>query len=190
MKNALIPVLGIAAYSGTGKTTLLTQLIPILKKSGLRVGLIKHSHHNFEIDNPEKDSYKLRKAGASPVMLISSHRRAVITEFDGINEPVLDDQLKALDQSELDLVLVEGFKTEAFAKIELHRPSLNKPLLFPNDNNVIAIATDAKIEISASNTKLSTKEISKQILPPVLDINNPDAIANFILTNFLGIQHD
>lgn len=190
MKNALIPVLGIAAYSGTGKTTLLTQLIPLLKKSGLRVGLIKHSHHNFEIDNPGKDSYKLRKAGASPVMLISSHRRAVITEFDGINEPALADQLKVLDQSELDLVLVEGFKTETFPKIELHRPSLNKPLLFPNDKHVIAIATDARIEISTRNTKLSSNEIADIVPPPILDINNPATIANFILTVFLGIQHD
>lgn len=187
MKNALIPVLGIAAYSGTGKTTLLTQLIPLLKKSGLRVGLIKHSHHNFEIDKPEKDSYKLRLAGASPMMLISSHRRAIITDFDTITEPTLDDQLKMLDQTELDLVLVEGFKSESFPKIELYRPELQNKLLFPNDNNIIAIATDSKIKISSNNTDVSAKELSKITLPTVLDINNPATIAQFILTNFLGI---
>lgn len=81
MKNAKVPILGFAAFSGTGKTTLLTQLIPILKQKGLRIGLIKHSHHDFQIDQPGKDSFRLREAGASPVMLVSTHRRAIITEF-------------------------------------------------------------------------------------------------------------
>jgi len=171
MKNALIPILGFAAFSGTGKTTLLTKLIPLLKQSGLRVALIKHSHHNFEIDKPGKDSYRLREAGASPVMLVSSHRRAIITEFDSIIEPNLDDQLKALDQSNLDLILVEGFKVEHFPKIELHRPSLKKPLIFPDDPNIIAIATDAEQPFSNS--------------PTLLDINNPPLISEFILNIFL-----
>ncbi len=172
MKNAQVPILGFAAYSGTGKTTLLTQLIPLLKNHGLRIALIKHSHHNFEIDKPGKDSYRLREAGATPVMLVSSHRRAIITEFDSIIEPKLDEQLKALDQSGLDLILVEGFKAEKISKIELHRASLKTPLIFPSDNNVIAIATDSLL--SNSN------------LPTTLDLNNPKLISNFIIESFLG----
>ena len=114
MQHAHIPMLGFAAFSGTGKTTLLTQIIPILKHHGLRIGLIKHSHHNFQIDQPGKDSFRLRAAGASPVMLVSTHRRAIITEITPVQEPRLDDQLKLFDQSELDLILVEGFKAERF----------------------------------------------------------------------------
>ena len=129
MQHAYVPLLGFAAFSGTGKTTLLTQIIPILKHHGLSIGLIKHSHHNFQIDQPGKDSFRLREAGASPVMLVSTHRRAIITEIMPEQEPRLDDQLKLFDQSELDLILVEGFKTEPFPKIEVHRPSLNNPLL-------------------------------------------------------------
>ena len=101
MKNFPLPVLGFAAISGTGKTTLLSKLIPLLKSSGLRIGLIKHSHHNFEIDKPGKDSYRLRQAGASPIMLVSSHRRAMITEFDIARTPQLEEQLQFFDHSEL-----------------------------------------------------------------------------------------
>ena len=135
MKNTKIPILGFAAFSGTGNTTLLTQLIPLLKSTGLRIGLIKHSHHNFEIDKPKKDSYRLRKAGASPIVIVSSHRRAIITDFSEITEPKLVDQINALDMSALDLILVEGFKSEYFPKIELHRPSLKNKLLFPKFKN-------------------------------------------------------
>ncbi len=172
MENAQVPVLGIAAYSGTGKTTLLVRLIPILKAKGLRIGLIKHSHHHFEIDHPGKDSFRLREAGANPFMLSSKYRRAVLTEHEIPSEPMLSDQLKHLDQSALDLVLVEGFKRETFAKIELHRPSLGKPVLYPDDNSIIAVATDAKLAITA--------EIQ------VLDLNRPELIAEFILSDFLG----
>ena len=172
MENAQVPVLGIAAYSGTGKTTLLVRLIPILKAKGLRIGLIKHSHHHFEIDHSGKDSFRLREAGANPVMLSSKYRRAVLTEHEIPSEPMLSDQLNHLDQSALDLVLVEGFKRETFAKIELHRPSLGKPVLYPGDNSIIAVATDAKLAITA--------EIQ------VLDLNRPELIAEFILSDFLG----
>lgn len=170
MRNAKIPILGFAAYSGTGKTTLLTQLIPLLKQHGLRIGLIKHSHHSFTIDQPGKDSFRLREAGASPVMLISKIRRAVITDFDVEKEPLLDEQLKFLDQSQLDLILVEGFKHERFPKIELYRPALNKPLLFPHDPSVVAVATDSPLQVPESVT--------------LLDINNPPMIADFILNRF------
>lgn len=171
MKNAKIPILGFAAPSGTGKTTLLTQLIPQLKKQHIRVGLIKHSHHNFQIDKPGKDSFRLREAGATPVMLVSSHRRAVITEFANPQEPELDEQLKYFDQSELDLLLVEGFKSEAFPKIELHRPSLLKPLLYASDLNIIALASDTDIK--------PTRDII------CLDLNNIPQISQFILQTFL-----
>jgi len=171
MQHAQVPILGFAAFSGTGKTTLLTQTIPVLKHHGVRLGLIKHSHHNFQIDQPGKDSFRLREAGASPVMLVSTHRRAIITEISPEQEPRLDDQLKLLDQSELDLILVEGFKAEQFPKIELHRPSLNKPLLYPNDPNIIAIASDCTLE---------TPDYLIQ-----LDINQPEIIADFILNQFM-----
>ena len=171
MQHAHVPMLGFAAFSGTGKTTLLTQTIPVLKHHGLRIGLIKHSHHNFQIDQPGKDSFRLREAGASPVMLVSTHRRAIITEITPEQEPRLDDQLKLFDQSQLDLILVEGFKAEQFPKIELHRPSLNKPLLYPNDPDIIAIASDYALETPDYLTQL--------------DINQPEMIAAFILNQFM-----
>jgi molybdopterin-guanine dinucleotide biosynthesis protein B len=171
MQHAQVPMLGFAAFSGTGKTTLLTRTIPVLKHHGLRIGLIKHSHHDFQIDEPGKDSFRLRAAGASPVMLISTHRRAIITEIIAEREPRLDAQLKLFDQSELDLILVEGFKAEPFPKIELHRPSLNKPLLYPNDPNIIAIASDCALETPGYLTQL--------------DINQPEMIAAYILNQFM-----
>lgn len=171
MPTPLIPILGFAAASGTGKTTLLTQLIPLLKQQGVKIGLIKHSHHNFEIDKPGKDSFRLRAAGASPVMLISSHRKAVMTEFEQPIEPRLAEQLSAFENMELDLILVEGFKAEAFPKIELHRAALNNPLFYPDDENIIAVASDVELSLPARVVKL--------------DLNNPVMIAEFIRANFL-----
>jgi molybdopterin-guanine dinucleotide biosynthesis protein B len=139
----------------------------------LRIGLIKHSHHNFQIDQPGKDSFQLRQAGASPVMIVSSHRRAIITEITPEKEPRLNDQLKVFDQSGLDLILVEGFKAEKFPKIELHRPSLAKPLLYPNDSDIIAIASDCELQTPAYLVKLN--------------LNQPQMIAAFILDQFMGI---
>ncbi len=167
MKNARIPVLGFAAFSGTGKTTLLTRLIPLLKHRGLCLGLIKHSHHNFEIDQPGKDSHRLRTAGADTVLLVSRQRRAIITEFASPGEPRLDEQLRQLDQSALDLILVEGFKSENFPKIEIHRPALHKPLLYPHDPSVIAIASDQQLDLPVHLT--------------ALDLNQPDNIAEFVM---------
>ncbi len=171
MQNAIIPILGFAAKSGTGKTTLLTALIPLLAHYNIRVGLIKHSHHNFEIDQQGKDSYRLRKAGASPVMLVSSHRRAIITEFKHPIEPQLNEELKYFDQTLIDLILVEGFKNEKFPKIELSRACLNQPFLYPNDPEIIAVASDILLK-----------------LPPslhALDLNQPQRIAHFISHRFL-----
>ncbi len=175
MLNVKIPILGFVAASGTGKTTLLAQLIPLLIQNGIRVGLIKHSHHDFEIDQPGKDSFRLRAAGASPVMLVSKYRRAVITEFSQGDEPRLADQLKQFDQTELDLLLVEGFREEKLPKIEIHRSSLNHPLLYPNDPDIIALATDAALETPAYLMRL--------------ELNRPDRIATFI-QNYMMKHYD
>ncbi len=173
MQKSATPVLGFAAYSGTGKTTLLTQLIPRLRLSGINVGIIKHSHHNFEIDKPGKDSYRLRKAGASPVMLVSAHRRAIITEFSTIQEPKLQDQLDAFEQHRVDLILVEGFKAEKFPKIEVYRTDLNKPLLYPDDDSIIAVASDKPLPLPAHVT--------------ALDLNNVEQIHDFVLQFMEGV---
>ncbi|MCK5605916.1 molybdopterin-guanine dinucleotide biosynthesis protein B, partial [Candidatus Pacearchaeota archaeon] len=132
-------ILGFVAYSGTGKTTLLEKLIPLLTAKGLRVGLIKHCHHDFDIDIPGKDSYRLRKAGAQQVMVASAKRWALITEQPEVQpEPVLHELLHQMEQDQLNIILVEGFKHESFPKIELHRQALAKPFLFTNDDTIIA----------------------------------------------------
>lgn len=162
------PVLGFVAFSGTGKTTLLTRLIPLLRAHGLHLGLIKHTHHNFDIDIPGKDSYELRKAGAEQVLAASRRRWALITETpERDRDPSLAELLPRLDGSRLDLVLVEGFKHEAIPKIELHRPALGHPRLWPDDPDVIAVACDAALTPAPP--------------VPVLDLNDPDAIAEFVL---------
>lgn len=167
MFQSNIPVLGFAAYSGTGKTTLLIELIPLLNNTNLRLGVIKHTHHKVDVDHPGKDSYLLRKAGASRVLLASSKRWALMVEEESEVEPELEDLLSRLDTSCLDLVLVEGFRHLCFPKIELHRPVLGKPLLFPEDPSIIALATD---ESPPSDLRL-----------PCLDLNNPMMIRDFIL---------
>jgi molybdopterin-guanine dinucleotide biosynthesis protein B len=164
------PLLGLAAFSGTGKTTLLTQLIPKLRAQGLKVAVIKHAHHLFDLDQPGKDSYKLRQAGASPVMVVSSLRRAIIYEYEN-QEVRLAEQLPFLVTQGLDLILVEGFKREpTLPKIELHRQALGHPLLFPQDPSIIAVASDVKFPCPL----------------PVLDLNQPHQICEFILHDFLG----
>jgi molybdopterin-guanine dinucleotide biosynthesis protein MobB len=163
-----LPLLGFAACSGTGKTTLLTQLLPRLARLGLRVGVVKHAHHGFDIDQPGKDSHALRQAGARQLCIASGKRIAWIKEREPeADEPGLREALAALDPDELDLVLVEGFKREAFPKIELHRPALGHPLLYPEDRHIIAVASDAPLaQLPARLTRL--------------DLNDIDAIAGFI----------
>ena len=164
-----IPVIGLCAYSGTGKTTLLTQLIPLLKKQNLRIGVVKHAHHKFDIDHPGKDSYEFRQAGAEQVAVASKNRIAWIKELtDNKDEPVLSDALTALDTNDLDLVIVEGFKSESFPKIELHRPSLGKPLMCTQDKNIIALATDAPVTLTPA--------------PQLLDLNDINKMAEFIIS--------
>ena len=166
------PVLGFSAFSGTGKTTLLCRLIPLLKERGVRVAMVKHAHHTFDIDTPGKDSYELRKAGADQMLVASSQRWALMVEDPHDDRPDLDRLLAHLDPAHADLILVEGFKDEAIPKIELHRAGLNQPLLFPDDEDVVAVATDAPLPVV---TDL-----------PVLDLNDPAAIADFVCTHFLG----
>lgn len=166
------PTLGFAAFSGTGKTTLLTRLIPLLRERGVRLAVIKHAHHEFDIDKPGKDSYELRKAGAMQTLIASSRRWALVTECDGTSEPKLAELVDRLDHARLDLVLVEGFKQVAFPKIELHRARLRKPFLFPGDSSVIAVACD---ELELPETTL-----------PTLDIDEPEQIAEFIQSRFLA----
>lgn len=171
MINFAIPVLGVVAYSGTGKTTLLERLIPCLTRQGVRVAAVKHSHHDFEIDKKGKDSDRLRHAGAGQVVLASQYRTALIIEEDRQTEPDLKQQLERLDHEKLDLVLVEGFRQFDIPKLEIHRPSLAKPLLCNTDSNVIALACD---EIPAVEISI-----------PVLPLNDEQEICTYIIENFI-----
>lgn len=169
-----LPVMGFAAYSGTGKTTLLAKVIPLLTAKGYRIGIIKHTHHNIDIDKPGKDSHVLREAGAAQTVVASRNRTAIIIEKpEATEEPKLENALANLQTSSLDLVLVEGFKAAKFMKIELHRQALAKPYLHPNDTNIIAIAADHELETEVSISKL--------------DINQPQQIADFIEQKLLEI---
>ncbi|TCB84277.1 molybdopterin-guanine dinucleotide biosynthesis protein B [Enterobacter quasihormaechei] len=162
----MIPVLAISAWSGTGKTTLLKKLIPALCAKGIRPGLIKHTHHNMDVDKPGKDSYELRKAGAAQTMVASNQRWALMTETPDEAPLDLAYLVSRMDHSTLDLVLVEGFKHEAVAKILLFRSdaghNVNELTL---DEHVIAVASDVALSLDV----------------PVLDLNNVDVIAEFIV---------
>lgn len=133
-------IIGIAGYSGSGKTTLIEKVIPQLVMDGFKVSLIKHAHHEFDVDKPGKDSHRHREAGAGEVLVSSSNRWVLMHELRGTPEPSLDEQLKHF--SPCDVVLVEGWKFNAIPKIEVHRKLNDKPLLFPSDASVIAVATD------------------------------------------------
>ena len=162
----MIPVVAISAWSGTGKTTLLKKLIPALCARGLRPGLIKHSHHNMDIDTPGKDSYELRKAGAAQTMVASPQRWALMTETPDEAPLNLAYLVSRMDHSTLDLVLVEGFKHEAVPKIPLFRSDAGHDLSeLMLDEHVIAVASDVAVELEV----------------PVLDLNDVDGIAQFIV---------
>jgi len=156
-------VFGIAGYSGSGKTTLLERLIPQLTARGLRVSVIKHAHHGFDIDRPGKDSWRHREAGASEVMLTGSQRWALLHEARGEPEPTLDDYLRHF--SPCDLILVEGFKNEAVPKLEVFRAENGKPPLWPENPHVVAVASNGPVATAL----------------PVLDLDDAGAIAAFIV---------
>jgi molybdopterin-guanine dinucleotide biosynthesis protein B len=162
-------VIGIAGYSGSGKTTLIEKLIPILVREGLRVSLIKHAHHEFDVDQPGKDSYRHRHAGCAEVLVSSSKRWAVMHELRGAAEPTLHEQIKHL--SPCDLVIVEGYKNEPIPKVEVHRRAGHTPLLYPDDAQVVAVATDELLD-----TQL-----------PQLDVDDAEDVARFIVQH-LGLN--
>jgi molybdopterin-guanine dinucleotide biosynthesis adapter protein len=162
-------VIGIAGYSGSGKTTLIEKVIPVLVGGGLRVSLIKHAHHEFDVDHPGKDSYRHRHAGCTEVLISSSHRWAMMHELRGAPEPSLAEQLKQF--APCDLVIVEGYKTEPMPKIEVLRRGSHSPAIYPGDPHVVAIATDDILDTAL----------------PQLDVNDAVAVARFIV-HYLGLD--
>lgn len=157
-------VFGLAGWSGSGKTTLMVRLIPALVRRGLRVSTLKHAHHNFDIDKPGKDSYEHRQAGATEVLVSSGRRWALMHELRDTPEPSVGDLLPHMTQ--VDLLLIEGFKREAHDKLEVHRPAVGKPLLCPEDPQIVAVASDAPLP---------------GVELPQLDLNDVEAIADFIV---------
>jgi molybdopterin-guanine dinucleotide biosynthesis adapter protein len=137
-------IIGLAGWSGAGKTTLLTRALPLLLQQGLRVSVIKHAHHAFDVDVPGKDSWLHRQAGAEEVLVSSGARWALMHELRGTQEPTLLQLLAKM--SPVDLVVIEGYKTDPHRKIEVHRAANGKPLLFPNDPAIVGIASDLPIE--------------------------------------------
>ena len=156
-------VIGIAGWSGAGKTTLLTRVIPRLTASGLRVSTIKHAHHGFDVDQPGKDSHTHRMAGATEVLVSSANRFALMHELRGAPELTLAALLEKL--APVDLVLVEGFKREAHPKLEVFRASVGKPLLHPDDPNIVAIASDGPVTAPV----------------PVVPLDDIDAVADILM---------
>jgi molybdopterin-guanine dinucleotide biosynthesis protein B len=162
-------VIAIAGYSGSGKTTLIERVVPVLVREGLRVSLVKHAHHEFDVDQPGKDSWRHRHAGCTEVLLSSSTRWALMHELREAPEPKLQDQLKHL--SPCDLVVVEGYKHDPIPKIEVRLKNAHSPALYPDDPNVVAVATDDVLD-----TQL-----------PQLDANDGEAVARFIIQH-LGLN--
>lgn len=161
------PVIGLCAYSGSGKTTLLEGLLPVLCARKLNVAVIKHAHHSFDVDHPDKDSFRIRKAGARQVLISSQKRWALMHEAAPDEaELTLQEALGQIDASRIDFVIVEGFKSAPVSKIEVHRPDLGKPLIAATDRHVIAIATDQPENV--------------ETLLPLLALDDPEQIADFI----------
>ncbi|MBM5571701.1 MULTISPECIES: molybdopterin-guanine dinucleotide biosynthesis protein B [Deefgea] len=159
-------ILAITGYSGSGKTTLIEALLPELAQLGWRVNVIKHSHHDLELEPPRKDSARFRAAGAGEVMVVSPFRYAIVHELRGAAEPTLAEQIARLAPA--DLTLLEGFKSAEIPKIEIWREANGKPLLYPIDASIIAIATDS----------------NEQQAIPVLNLNDIPALARFIFDLF------
>jgi molybdopterin-guanine dinucleotide biosynthesis protein B len=164
-------VIGLAGWSGSGKTTLVTKVIPVLVARGLKVATIKHAHHDFDLDQPGKDSWLHREAGAREVAIVSSRRWAIMHELKGDDEPPLMDMLGRL--SPVDLVIVEGFKRHRHPKLEVFRATVGKPLLHPDDDCIVAIATDAPLP---------------QAQVPVLMLDDIASIANVLQAEALPLD--
>ena len=162
-------VIGIAGFSGSGKTTLIERVIPVLVAEGLRVSLVKHAHHEFDVDQPGKDSYRHRHAGCTEVLVSSSTRWALMHELRGAGEASLNEQIRRLGPC--DVVIVEGYKSEPIAKIEVHRRASHTPLIYPKDEHVVAIATDEPLDTFL----------------PQIDVDDPVAVARFIVKH-LGLD--
>jgi len=164
-------IIGIAGWKGSGKTTLVTRLLPVLTGRGFSVSTVKHAHDGFEVDRPGKDSHRHRAAGAVESVVSSATRWALVHELRGREEPTLDELIARM--SRVDLLIVEGFKRLSHAKIEVHRPALGHPLLAAGDPAVVAIASDGPVD----NERLADAG------RPVLDLNAPEAVADFICTH-------
>jgi len=162
-------IFGLAGWSGSGKTTLVQRLLPALVARGVTVSTMKHAHHAFDVDKPGKDSYVHREAGATEVLVTSEKRWALMHENRSDPEPEMADLIKHM--SPVDLLLVEGFKAHAHDKLEIHRPSVGKPLLADDDPHIIAIATDDAASVQA---------IAARALP-ILDLNDVPSVADFII---------
>jgi molybdopterin-guanine dinucleotide biosynthesis protein B len=156
-------IFGVAGWSGSGKTTLIEKLIPRFTARGLRVSLVKHAHHTFDVDQPGKDSYRHRRAGAAEVLVTSSRRWVLMHELGGAQEPTFEEQVRHL--SPCDLLIVEGFKHASIPKLEVWRAATGEGMLHPQDSHIVAVASDAKVQ-----TKL-----------PLLDLNDDAGIAAFIM---------
>ena len=159
--------LGIAGYSGSGKTTLVIRLIPELMARGLRVSTVKHTHHSVALDRKGDASRRLRRAGASEVLIAGNKRWALLHELQGALEPDVEELVRHM--TPVDLVLVEGFKRQRHEKIEVHRPAIGKPLLYPQDDRVIAVASDQPMA---------------DLALPNLDLDDIPSIADFILARY------
>jgi len=162
-------VVGFAGFSGSGKTTLVERLIPALRLQGLRVSVVKHAHHHFDIDHAGKDTYRHREAGAFEVVVASDKRMALMREFEVANQPTVHQLLAELYEG-VDWVLVEGFKDSDLQKIEVWRAASGKPARYPDDDFITAIATDSP-GLLPTPTQLQ-----------VLDLNDPDAVADWLLS--------
>ena len=168
------PVVGFVGGSGSGKTTLITAVLPALRAAGLRVAVLKHAHHGFDMDRPGKDSFRAREAGATQVLIASRERWALLTEQDGdVEEPPFGELLRLFDRDRIDVVLAEGFAGECYPKIEVHRPALGEPLrCWPADPMVIAVATDAPLAVAPPTERL--------------DLNAPLEVTRFILAHLVA----
>lgn len=168
------PVVGFVGVSGSGKTTLITRVLPGLRAEGLRVAVLKHAHGGFEMDRPGKDSYRVREAGASEVLIASRSRWAHLGELEGdLDEPPFRELVGRFDPGRVDLVLAEGFARESYPKIEVYRPALGEPpRCWPDDPMVIAVATDAPLAVARPVRRL--------------DLNAPLEVTAFLLAHLAG----